>query len=81
MYVEANIVPFRQDLRAYLDQLAHDGKRVLILRHNREVGALVSVRDLNALESAEANGEMLMRARQQTSLEEYMALRAALRHE
>lgn len=43
----------RENLAEYLGQVRHGKKRVVITRHNRPYGAIVSIEDLELLEDIE----------------------------
>lgn len=78
MHIETNSIRLRDNLRSYLDQVLASGERVLITRHGKPVAALVSPRDLEALEKAENGREALLRARQEAQMREFQALKAGL---
>ena len=78
MYIEAKTNRLRKDLRAYLDHVMATGDRVLITRHGKEVAALVTARDFEALEKAQNNREALMEMRHEAKMREFRALKEGL---
>ncbi len=79
MYSEIPSDKFRSGFRAHLDHLHTTGERIVITRHGREIAALVSVKDLRALERVEANREEFIEARHHARMREYRALKEGLR--
>ncbi len=78
MYIEANSIRLRENLRSYLDHMLSTGDRVLITRHGKPVAALVSPKDLNALEKVENNREIFMQNRHDAKMREFRAMKEVL---
>ena len=78
MYAEITCLHLRDNLRQTVDRLMTTGERVMVTRHGKPVAALVSPRDLEALEEAANNRELFLRARQEAQLREFRALKEGL---
>ena len=78
MYAEITCLTLRDNLRDTVDRLMLTGERVMITRHGKPVAALVSPRDLEALEEVANNREVFLRSRQEAQLREFRALKEGL---
>ena len=81
MYIDANAAHLRHNLRAYLDHVAATGDRVLILRHGKELAALVPVSDFNALEKVSNSREDYLNARHESRMKEFRIMKAVMEGE
>ena len=78
MFRTISTVDFRKDLSAHLLSVQTTGERILITKNGKDAVALVSVRDLHALEHVEGRREEAVRLRHQRMLEEFRALKDGL---
>ena len=78
MYIEAQSDKLRKNLRDYIDHVMATGDRVLITRHGKEMVALVSAKDFEALEQVAKNREMFLENRHDAKMQEFRAMKAAL---
>ncbi len=78
MFIECPLGRFRAELRPWLDHHLATSDRLVLTRHGRPVAALVSVRDLHALEEVEKNREEFLEQRHAERMREYRMLRDGL---
>ena len=78
MYIQTNSRKLRENWGAYLDHVAATGDRLLVTRHGRKLVALVSVKDLDALETVEQGREAFWEERHARQMEEMRAMREVL---
>ncbi|WP_120499320.1 type II toxin-antitoxin system Phd/YefM family antitoxin [Roseovarius sp. EL26] len=81
MSAEVNCQKLRNNWRGYLDHVASTGTRVVITRHGQAVAALVSLRDLRALEEVDQGREEFMEARHQERMKAYRRMRRVMERE
>ena len=78
MYIEAKSDKLRANLRSYIDHVIATGDRVLITRHGKEIAALVSTKDFEALETVENNREIFLENRHDAKMQEFRVMKVAL---
>ena len=76
MFTELPITRFRAQLRPWLDHQPASGDRLVLTRHGQPIGALVSMKDFNALEEVERNREEFLEERHAERMREFRALKA-----
>lgn len=81
MYTTVNAAKLRRSLRAYLDHVMITGDRVLIIRHGKDLAALVTVEDFDALEKVSNSREEFMEARHKSKMAEFRMLKEAMEGE
>ena len=79
MFATTTSAEFRSALSDHLLRVMGTGERLLITRNGRDAAALVSVRDLEALEEVERRREDMVRLRHERRMEEFRALKEGLR--
>lgn len=78
MHIDASASDMRDRLSAYLDHVAATGDRVLIRRFGRELAALVTVRDLDALEKVESGREEFLEIHHARQMRDFRRMRDML---
>lgn len=75
LYTAIASLDFRNRLSQSLNHVMSTGARLLITRNGKDAAALVTVRDLDALERVERNREDLMQVRHEVMMREFRALK------
>ena len=78
MFIECPLGRFRAELRPWLDHHLATADRLVLTRHGRPVAALVSIKDLDALEKVEKNREEFLEQRHAERMREYRMLKDGL---
>ncbi|SLN59659.1 Phd_YefM [Roseovarius litorisediminis] len=78
MHIELRTSKLRTNLSAYLDHHAATGDRILLFRNGRPVAALVSPKDMHALEKVDGSREELLERRQAAQMREFRMLKNGL---
>ena len=75
MFIEIPVSKFRRNISAWLDHKMVTGDRIVLTRHGRELGAIVSMKDLRALEEVERNREEFLEQRHAARMREFRMLK------
>ena len=81
MYIEVSSSRMRKNFSACLHHHLSTGDRILITRYGRGMAAMVSAKDLQALEQVENNREEFLEWQSERQLREFRGLKSAMEGE
>lgn len=78
MFKTISAAQFRSEFSQCLTHVLMREERLLIARNGRDTAALVTVKDMDALEQVERNSERFLHAKHEAQMREWRMLREAL---